>query len=1321
MKTRRVLTLLLIVAFVLSNSLAFAASPTSDNQLDESIISRAIEKLKPEETEASLSRKLEKFFNEDDEVRIIVELDSEPTIQYATRMNKGYSALSVKVVSDLERNIEKEQQQVKQKILSSKINMDFIHSFKTTFNGFSGMVKVEDIKAIEKLPNVKKVYLSNEYERPEIEPSMNTSNDMIGALPTWDLSYKGEGTVIAIIDTGIDPRHRDMVLSEGTEPKLTQEDVEGLNLLGRYFTEKVPYGYNYYDLNNEILDLGPDPSMHGMHVAGTAGANGDPDNGGIKGVAPESQLLAMKVFSNDPIYGTTFSDIYLVAIDEAVRLGADVLNMSLGSTASFYIPDSAEDIAITNATNNGIVCSVSAGNSATITDGWTETNYGYPWRENPDIGVVGAPSLNKDTISVASIENTHQQSKYLVYEIDGVEHNVPMAVAGNINPAEALPGLQEFVDGGSGHPTELTNVAGKVALIVRGGLTPPFVEKIQNAQAAGAIGVIIRNHENGGEGLVNMQTPADQSIPAVFIGHQGGLALMGLEEKLLTFSNDTMLAPNPAGNTMSDFTSWGVTPSLELKPEITAPGGQIYSTLQDDEYGTMSGTSMAAPHVAGGSALVLEYIKENPLYESLSLAEQTRLAKVLLMNTANVVYDGSNIEVSPRRQGAGLMDLYGAVTTPVRLVDATTNEAKVELKDFEDTTITMDFRAINDSDEEATYDVNVAVITDYIHSLGLNLLEADYIYDAIVDAPASITVPANDEYEFSVTIDIGEDETIYRNMFVEGFVTLVDPNDENPSLSVPYVGFYGDWGEPNILDGMNYIDSEGESYFEASGMIYWDAEGGGYYYSTPRIFMNPGTEAGYLEGTGNVTPYLSFMRNAEFVNYKILDEEGNHLRTILMQQFVRKNFIDGGAEQPVRMISAAEWDGTVNGEVLPDGDYFYEIEAKVHYEGAEIQSKRIPITIDTVGPEVTDLAYDPVTGMLNWNSIDAAAGILGFMFEVNGQEVEEIVNGEEGVTSYSVSLRNYITEAGEYEIKVFAVDNILNISMTVLDYTFEVYNPYIFILQPGLLDVYNSNEITFEGYVGNDLYLVSVLIDSVEADLEFVEEAEVRHPDNNSVLYTGPAFRFSKTLTMEDGYQEVSIESISATGLTGSLTRRFYVDTTSPELDITIASIDTEAKTAELQIRMQDNFDTLILYQGDSQIYTQEGPLVTPAPADETISVTVNYQDVDTFVFTLHDVAGNMTVMEITIDESLVEPIPMSELPTNTVIVGEEAFDMEYLNNNADAQMKLIEAYNGEDSVYIKLDDDTIVSADGSVVSIEVLPETILYYDADGNISVYSK
>ncbi|WP_352418802.1 S8 family serine peptidase [Proteiniborus sp.] len=1427
-KISRFLSILLVLTLILPG-FAFADNQGNQEVTKKALLEKTIEKFQPslEEGRVKLESNPEELFNKDDEVRIIVELESSPSIVRASERNMSYREMSKSTISDIEKRIETEQKNVKDAILSHKIEMEFFNSFKTAFNGFSGKVKHEDIKVIERLPSVKKVYISNEYERPEIKPDMETSNDMIGSIPTWNTGYEGEGRVIAIIDTGIDPSHRDMVLSEETNPRLTEEIVEDMELLGRYYTEKVPYGYNYYDLNNEIRDLGPGASMHGMHVAGTAGANGDIENGGIRGVAPEAQLLAMKVFSNDPIYATTFSDIYLVAIDEAIRIGADVLNMSLGSTASFYIPDSAENVAITNATNNGIVCSVSAGNSGSMTYGWSSTNYGYPWQQNPDIGVVGAPGLNKDTIQVASIENTHQKANSLTYLKDGEEHSVAMAIAGNIDPVATLPGPQEFVDCEDGSPEFLTDVEGKVVLVVRGGNTGPFVDKITNAQNAGAAGIIVRNHQSGGEELINMATPDVQTIPAVFIGYTDGIALLELENKEITFTDELIGVPNPNAYLLSDFTSWGTTPSLELKPEITAPGGKIYSTLNDNKYGIMSGTSMAAPHVSGGSALVMEYIKEHEVYGNLSLSEQTRLAKVLLMNTANVMFDEYETEYSPRRQGAGLMDIYGAINTPVRVVDVTNNEAKIELKDFEDTEFTMTFKAMNDSDTDATYDVDVSVLTDYIEDLGpiqLNLLSSDYIYDADVDAPETITVPANEEIEFDVTIDIGTDESIYWNMFVEGFVTLVDPDDNNPTLSVPYVGFYGDWGEPTILDNMRFIDPEGTSYFNASGMLCWDAEGNGYYYTTPTIYMNPGTEAGFVEGTGNIMPYLSFMRNAETVNYNILDVEGNPLRTILIQEYVRKTYVNGGQNYPVGMIIDAEWDGTVNGQVVPDGDYFYEIAAKVHYDGSELQSKKIPIKVDTVGPSINNLAYNPDTGMLTWDSSDEGIGILGFMFMINGEELEEVVLGETDKTAYEIDISEYISELGSYEIVVISVDELLNMDIAMTTYVKDNSDPYIFILEPGLLEIYDANEILFEGYVTNFAALNKVLVNDVEADIEFVENIDIPHPDDPStIIYSGPAYKFNKTITLDDGYQEIRVEAISETGALGSLVRRFYVDTTAPELDIILNEIDKVAKTAELEITMYDNLGNLYLYEGDSQVYVYEEPLAIPNPSEKVINLTVDLEEGENiFVFTLHDAIGHQAFMEMNItlelDDEPEEPaitnllpaedielrageilevsfnaptggegyfkimlpfemlnnnlgIPMSEenglyrgiwtvpeglvasglqievtyvcedgtklyeiadgrvtiigdmenLPVNAVIIDGEAFDMDFLNNNSGAQRKLINWINSGNQVYIKLNENTIVNYSGEREDIELLPQRVIYFNVEGNITFYEK
>jgi lactocepin len=1318
---------MLILALLLPG-FVFANNQDSLEDANKELYKKVMEKFEPKlnKEKEPVKDNLEEFFKDEDEVRIIVELKSEPSIVYATNKDKSYEMLSNSTINDIERKIDNEQQKVKANIRAQNIDMKFIHSFNTAFNGFSGKVKFQDIALIEKLPSVKKVYIANEYERPDIKPDMDTSNDMIGSRPTWDIGYKGEGTVIAIIDTGIDPSHKDMVLSQETEPKLTRETVEGKDLLGKYYTEKVPYGYNYYDLNNEILDLGPAASMHGMHVAGTAGANGDVENDGIKGVAPESQLLAMKVFSNDPIYATTFSDIYLAAIDEAIKLGADVLNMSLGSTASFYIPESAEDVALRNATNNGIVCSVSAGNSAQMTDG-----YWYPWKDNPDIGVVGAPGLNKDTIQVASIENTHQKANYLMYNDGNDLVKVPMAIAGNINPAEALSKEQEFVDAGSGHPSELTNAEGKVALVIRGGLTGPFVEKIENAQRAGAVGIIIYNHGAGGEELINMATPATQTIPAVFIGNKGGMGLLGLDDKKVTFSNDTMTVSNPSANEMSDFTSWGTTPSLELKPEITAPGGKIYSTLNNDKYGTMSGTSMAAPHVAGGSGLVMQYIKNHDQYKNLSLSEQTRLSKVFLMNTAELIYDPeAETYYSPRRQGAGLMNINSAVTTPVRVVNKSTNEAKVELKDFESTNFTMTFKAINDTDEAVSYSIDVKLLTDFIYpneGEELNLLAAREM-DFTLGGDTEITIPANGEEEFTVTVDFSGDRDTYRNMFVEGFVILKDPNDTNPTLSVPYVGFYGDWGEPKILDGMNYIDPEGSSYFESSGMIFWDSNDDGWFYGSPHIYMNPGTEAGYEEGTGNIMPYLSFMRNAEVVNYNILDKDGELLRTILSQQYIRKNYIDGGRNSPARLIVDAEWDGTVKGKVVPDGDYFYEIAAKVHYDGAEMQSKRIPITIDTTGPKITNLKYNKETKKLTWDAIDEGIGIAGFMFAINDELLEEVVLGEDEKTSYELDMGKYIEDFGTFEITVISVDQLYNMDSETITYTGDNYNPYIFIMEPRLLDVYNTRDILFEGYVANYNALDKVIInENVEADIEFMENVDLYHPDNpTELIYSGPAYKFTKTLTLEDGYQEIRIEAISKSGDSGSLVRRFYVDTTPPELEISLKELNAENQTADLEITMKDSLGYLKLFLEDSQIFEYEDPLVIVKPANETIIYTVNLEEGEnTFVFTLVDTAGNRTIKKILItDEGIVDPVesePMENLPYNTIILGKEAFNISYINNNEEAQQKLIKWYMGDKEVYFKVGKNQITNDKGQLVGIDALPDELIYYDEKGDTIKYTK
>lgn len=162
------------------------------------------------------------------------------------------------------------------------------------------------------------------------------------------LNNTQKGMVVGIIDSGIDPDHKDFLISDHSEVKLTEDIVHEVidehELPGQYFNEKVPYGWNYMDETPVILDGNPDTNYHGMHVAGTVGANGDEEADGIKGIAPEAQLLALRVFGEDT--ASTYGDIYIKAIDDSIKLGVDVLNMSLGSPSGFVNEDSPEQQAV---------------------------------------------------------------------------------------------------------------------------------------------------------------------------------------------------------------------------------------------------------------------------------------------------------------------------------------------------------------------------------------------------------------------------------------------------------------------------------------------------------------------------------------------------------------------------------------------------------------------------------------------------------------------------------------------------------------------------------------------------------------------------------------------------------------------------------------------------------------------------------------------------------------------------------------------------------------------------------------------------------------
>ena len=212
------------------------------------------------------------------------------------------------------------------------------------------------------------------------------------------------------------------------------------------------------------------------------------------------------------------------------------------------------------------------------------------------------------------------------------------------------------------------DVAGKSVLVKRGSIS--FADKHSFASAKNAAGILVYNNQPGTISMSLSGTTG--TIPCASITQadaeiiKAGATADGsvYTGKITVYKQVKTFTDVPDGYSMSDFSSWGVPGSLEMKPEITAPGGNIYSTLDGGNYGQMSGTSMAAPSVAGMSALVAQYIKTNKLNEKTGLSIRT-LSQSLLMSTATPLVESDGEEYSVRNQGAGLANAAYATTSPI--------------------------------------------------------------------------------------------------------------------------------------------------------------------------------------------------------------------------------------------------------------------------------------------------------------------------------------------------------------------------------------------------------------------------------------------------------------------------------------------------------------------------------------------------------------------------------------------------------------------------------------------------------------------------------
>ena len=764
-------------------------------------------------------------------------------------------------------SLEAAQAQVSARISSEILDgaeLDSVWNLTLAANLISANVPYGAIDEIAALDGVAAVYIETRYEVDTVENELDTvtaGSTMTGTTAAWAIGYTGAGTRVAIIDTGTDTDHQSFDNSAylyslyqnaaaavaAGEFETVDDYIASLDLLDAaeinsvlmqlnatkryngllaadalYISEKLPYGFNYVDADLDVTHDNDAQGSHGSHVGGIAAANryipsGDSyvtaaDTVYAVGQAPDAQIITMKVAGKT---GGIYDSDYMAALEDAIILGCDAVNMSIGSVniAYSYSGNEYYDNIFASLQGTGLVLANSGGNAYSYAQ-FGNTGYSYMYADDVNNGRIGAPSAYPNSLAVASVDNTGFTGPTTSF----AEGEVVISVTDAGNPPagfETWYTLDTSEDGSGtayeyvflGDPSWLLDpaytgenagnyqgapadfegldVEGKIVLIARGNLS--FFEKHMNAVAAGAKAVIVYNNTYGAISMdISSSTCTNpccsilmSEAAAIFAasqmdenGHRGGTVV-------IKSSPSIIFGEEGAAMTMSEFSSWGVPDNLSMKPEITAPGGSIYSINGVDKsgtaYETMSGTSMASPQVAGMSALMAQYISENGLTEQTGLSSRTLTQSLLMSTAAPIIETETGLEYSVRKQGAGLAVVSNAVTAGSYILvgDVEGNDGKVKAEFGDDPqrngVYSFTFSINNLRDTELRYEIGAQMLAPAVASDGVDL----YMLNTMVALSSQVSYTSaakvcNYYFDFDGDKDVDPDDAQLLLDYVAG-------------------------------------------------------------------------------------------------------------------------------------------------------------------------------------------------------------------------------------------------------------------------------------------------------------------------------------------------------------------------------------------------------------------------------------------------------------------------------------------------------------------------------------------------------------------------
>ncbi len=819
---------------------------------------------------------------------------------------------------------------------SRGVEYSVLYEYSHLMNGVAVSAEYGALEAIKGGRGVLDVIISEEFPAREFEgeePAVNVNEEELLAAVSENnggieqCAYTGKGTVIAIIDTGMDLEH-EAFQGEVPEPKIDRDTVDLVNIMSDlnarniissdvYKSSKIPFAYNYSNHSTDVTD----ESEHGTSTAGIAGAN---SSGIIRGAAPDAQLLIMDVSSKKK--GVVSMTDWLAALEDSAKLGADVINISFGDIGSY--PGSyneLESTVIRRLTTSGVKVICAQGNNGSF---GSKSSYGNGLLPafDPDSAYGAAPASYGGVMAVAC---------------SNVDYG-----AGIFPDGEYAPG-----------------------------------------QAA-------------------------------------------------------------------EYSSWGPDSDLTLKPDITAPGGMVFTTFNGNGYALTSGTSMSAPQVSGAAAAVHQYIMEKLKGVNMMPVERMKLSDYLLLSTAEVIRDENGVPYSPRKQGAGQLDLGAAVSTEAYVFSAIGGDPVFSLGESETGSFSFSYSLNNLFDNDLSYDVSVDVLTETLTTdesgtgfiagtpsvLGSDMVNV-ICEERVGAGPNGKTVHG---VEVSLT-DKGRQELSEKfpnGIYIEGFVTLTP--EDGAVLSMPFMGFYGNWGDAPVFDASVYDNTQ--PVVDATSLYYADTNAGRLYpMGSYPVYAEDGSvsevvyDRNLIYANSNETNNFmivepGILRNASGFKETITDSSGAEVFSVSYPVYLKHGRFPVLLEKSLGISAPDDWHFTdAAGLPAEPGEYTLTMSGVI---GGKVHSVSLPIIIDNQPPEILSTEVEDgrlkitlrddnyiksVSAVYNNTEIGSVSGIIqseaggtaALEFELDASRFEDINEAKYANITVMDFARNVTSSYGE--------------------------------------------------------------------------------------------------------------------------------------------------------------------------------------------------------------------------------------------------------------------------------------------------------------------